>query len=335
MPRARPVPSATALVAAEPPLASLRGGPMPARVGNVALGTASWTDRTLIESETFYPRRLMRAEDRLRFYARHFPVVEVDSSFYALPAARNAVAWAERTPADFTFGVKAFAAMTQHPFVPARLPPDLRAALGAQARAARLYARDLPPAVDAEIWRQFAAGVAPLAEAGKLGYVLLQFPKWFPYARASLAYLERAIERLPGHRLAIEFREPSWLAADRAETTLAFLRARGLVYVAVDEPQGTPASVPPLAAATSDALAVIRFHGRNAAAWNRPGVGVEEKFSYLYGGDELHAWVPKIRELAARARAVHVLMNNCGRHYAVQGAKDLARLLAAALTADT
>ena len=120
------------------------------------------------------------------------------------------------------------------------------------------------------------------------------------------------------------------MAEARRERTLDFLRRGGFVYVSVDEPQGTRASVPPVAAPTSDVLAVVRFHGRNTAAWDKPGVGTAERFGYAYRDDELREWLPRIRHLAARTRQVHVLMNNCHRHYAVQNAKDLAALLAEA-----
>src|SRR5439155_20446938 len=131
--------------------------------------------RTLLGSGAFYPPGVTAPADRLRYYARHFPVVEVDATFYALPAERMARAWVERVPGDFVFGVKAFAALTQHPFVPARLPPDLRTALGAElARSPRVYGREVPEEVMREIWRRFAAAIRPLHEAGLLGYVLLQ-----------------------------------------------------------------------------------------------------------------------------------------------------------------
>lgn len=319
-----------AVLDAEPPLAALRKGPIPARVANVCVGTASWTDKSLIESATFYPPGVASAEDRLRYYARHFPVVEVDSTFYAPPSARNATAWVERTPSDFSFGVKAFAAMTGHPFAPSRLPSDLRAALTSDvARRPRVYARELPSEVRDEIWRRFRDGIAPLKEAGILRYVLFQFPKWFPCGRANRAYIEECQRRLPDHPLAVEFREPSWLTEAHADATLGFLRHHGLIYVSVDEPQGTRASVPPVAAVTADDLAVVRFHGRNAASWDRPGVGVGERFRYLYSEPELSEWRPRIAHLAGRSREVHVLMNNCHRHYAVQNAKDLAGILAA------
>jgi uncharacterized protein YecE (DUF72 family) len=301
---------------------------MPARIGNVLIGTASWTERTLLASGAFYPPSVTSPASRLRYYARHFPLVEVDATFYALPAERMAIVWVERAPAGFVFGVKAFAALTQHPFVPARLPADLRAALGSDvARRPRLYAHDLPAEIVDEIWRRFAAAITPLHTAGMLGYVLLQFPKWFPRSRASAAYLESCVARLP-FPLAVEFREASWMAEGRAERTLDFLRQRRLAYVSVDEPQGTPASVPPVAEVTTDELAVVRFHGRNARTWNRAGVSTTEKFGYLYTSAELREWHPRIRRLATQARSVHVLMNNCRGHYAVQYAKDLARALA-------
>lgn len=314
---------------AAPPLAALRLGPMPARIANVRVGTASWTEKTLLDSGAFYPPSVTTPAARLRYYARHFPVVEVDATFYALPAERMARAWVERVPADFRFGVKAFAALTQHPFVPARLPPDLRVALGPTlARRPRLYARELPGEIVEQIWRRFSAALAPLRDAGVLAYVLLQFPKWFPRSRTSLAYLDACRERLRVP-LAVEFRDPSWLAGERAARTFDFLRERGLAYVAVDEPQGTPASVPPLAEVTNDDLAVVRFHGRNAEVWNRPGVSVVDKFGYQYSRAELREWQPRIEGLASRARSVLVLMNNCRSHYAVQNAKELATILAA------
>src|SRR5438045_1381850 len=113
-----------------PPHASLDRGPFPARVGNIRLGTASWTEKTLVASRTFYPPVANTAERRLRYYARHFPLVEVDATYYALPSAEHARAWAERTPADFAFAAKAHAALTRHPLQPLRLDKDLPRAIG-------------------------------------------------------------------------------------------------------------------------------------------------------------------------------------------------------------
>jgi uncharacterized protein YecE (DUF72 family) len=316
-------------LAVPPPLASLDRGPQPARIGNVRIGTASWTERTLLASRTFYPAVANSAERRLRYYARHFPVVEVDATYYALPSIENARAWSERTPADFAFGVKAYAALTQHPVEPRRLDKDLQGELGRELLLKRsLYPRELPTPVFDELWRRFAAALDPLRSAGKLAYLLFQMPKWFAPTRESHAYLETLRDRLHGARVAVEFRQAGWMAEGRRERTLDFLCRNGLVYVSVDEPQGTRASVPPVAAATADQLAVVRFHGRKQATWDKPGVSTTERFGYLYRPAELREWLPRIRDLAGRSREVHVLMNNCHRDYAVQNAKDLAEMLA-------
>ena len=134
--------------------------------------------------------------------------------------------------------------------------------------------------------------------------------------------------RLAPLPVAVEFRQAAWMADQGRERTLDLLRRRGLVYVCVDEPQGTRRSVPPVAAVTSPDLAVVRFHGRRRETWERPGVSTTERFGYLYRPEELAEWVPAIRGLAHEARAVCVLMNNCHREYAVRNAKELATLLA-------
>ncbi len=312
-----------------PPLPELRQGAVPARVGNISIGTASWTERTLLASRAFYPATANTPERRLRYYARHFPVVEVDATYYALPSLANAQAWADRTPDDFALGVKAYAALTQHPVEPLRFPRDLQAELPpAMRRTRRVYPRDLPPPVLDEMWTRFHAALAPLRDAGKLDYVLFQMPRWFTPTRESHAYLDAIQARLPATRIAIEFRQSGWMTDERAARTLDFLRRRDLVYVAVDEPQGTAASVPPLADATSAQLAVVRFHGRRTDTWTKPNATTIERFGYLYQESELREWVPRIQALAKQSRQVHVLMNNCYRHYAVQNAKDMAVLLA-------
>ena len=314
---------------APPPDEHLRGAPEPARIGDVWIGTASWTERTLLESGAFYPEAVKTPADRLRYYVRHFPVVEVDATYYALPAERTAAAWAARTPASFRMGVKAFAAMTGHPVEPKRLPADLRRALPeAQQTARRITSNDLPRELRREIWTRFHTALEPLRAAGKLAYVLVQLPPWSRPSPAVLRYLESLGERLPGDVLAVEFREATWMDASHRDETLALLCRLGLAYVSVDEPQGTPASVPPVAAATRDDVAVVRFHGRRRETWTRPGVGTTERFRHRYTLAELSEWVPRLHALAHATHRVYALMNNCHRDDAVRGAKDLATLLA-------
>src|SRR5215831_1368175 len=157
-------------------------------MGQVRVGTASWTDRTLIDSG-WYPPEASTPDKRLRYYARQFPLVEVDSTYYALPAEQTAATWRDRTPAGFTFNVKAFSLFTQHPTAVKALPADLREAVvndGKDAKDAkdRVYLKDVPPDVAGEAWERFLAALEPLRQAGKLGAILLQFPPWFPISRA-------------------------------------------------------------------------------------------------------------------------------------------------------
>jgi uncharacterized protein YecE (DUF72 family) len=294
----------------------------------ILTGTCSWADRTLVDSGKFYPPDLKTAEDRLRFYAEEFPLVEVDSTFYGLPAERNAALWVERTPPRFTFDVKAFRLMTQHPTPPRSLPKDLRESLPSELAAKNnLYLRDLPPAVVDEVWKRFESALLPLDSAGKLGVIVLQFPPWFLPGNDSREYIAQAKERLPQYRLAVEFRNERWLSDERsADRTLGFLRDHNLAFVAVDEPQGFPNSVPPIAEATSD-VALVRFHGRNAEAWASKNISPAERFDYLYSEDELREWLPRIEHLSRETKEVHLLMNNCREDKAVLGAKQLTLLL--------
>ncbi len=296
-------------------------------IGKVKTGVCGWTDRTLLESG-WYPSDARDPESRLRYYAARFPLVENDATFYAVPAERQAELWSTRTPDDFTMNVKAFATLTTHHTDPKRLPKDLRAQLPPEVlEKRRAYPKDLGPEVVSELARRFRAALEPLHAAGKLGVVLLQYPPWFAISRQNRDEILAAKERLPDFRLAIELRNATWLSERNREETLRFLRDNDLVYVSVDEPQGFPSSVPPLAAATSD-LAVVRFHGRNAETWRGQTESAAERFNYTYSDAELREWVPKIERLAHEADEVHVLMNNCYGDFAVTNAKRMGELLA-------
>jgi uncharacterized protein YecE (DUF72 family) len=143
-------------------------------MGVIRVGTASWTDRTLIESG-WYPADANTPAGRLRFYASRFPLVEVDATYYALPAERTVAAWAERTPAGFTFNIKAFSLFTQHPTRVAALPADLREA-AQRAGKETVYLRQVDPAVTEQAWDRFLAALEPLRQAGKLGAILIHLP---------------------------------------------------------------------------------------------------------------------------------------------------------------
>ena len=293
-----------------------------AGMGQIRVGTASWTDRTLLESG-WYPPEAGTPEKRLRFYARQFPLVEVDATYYALPAEQTAATWAARTPAGFTFNVKAFSLFTQHPTRVAALPRDLRPAVEKTGKD-RVYLKDVDPGVADEAWQRFLAALEPLRQAGKLGAILLQFPPWFPISRARKEYIVSCAERVAPDRVCVEFRNQTWMTADNQEETLGFLAGHRLPYVCVDMPQGYRDSIPPVVAATAPDLAVVRMHG-HSGRWQSKDI--HERFGYRYTDRELKEWAPRVAALARDADDTHVLFNNCYRDYAQANAQQLAALL--------
>ncbi|MDP9298332.1 MAG: DUF72 domain-containing protein [Actinomycetota bacterium] len=296
--------------------------------GRILVGTSSWTDPTLVKEGGFYPPGANSAEARLRFYASQFPLVEVDSTYYYPPSERNAELWIERTPPDFTFNVKAYSLLTNHPTRPNSLYADIRETLPPEVLEKRSVYRDKLPddAVD-EVWQRFHDALMPLHSAGKLGAVLFQFPQWFVISRKNKSYIEECAERLRDFRMAVEFRHETWLAERNREETLGFLEQRDLPYVCVDMPQGFDSSLPPIAAATASDLSMVRFHGRDPVAWKTKSETASERFRYDYPKEELQEWVPKIDSLAKQTRETHVLMNNCYRDFAVRNARELGDLL--------
>jgi uncharacterized protein YecE (DUF72 family) len=288
-------------------------------MGDIQVGTASWTDKTLLESG-WYPPEVKTAEERLKYYASKFPLVEVDSTYYAPPAERTVGYWRDRTPEGFTFNVKAFSLLTQHPTRPGALYKDLRDKVPDNKN---LYLRDVPEEVTEEVWQRFLNALRPLHEAGKLKTLLFQFPPWFPIGRRNKEYILEAKRRCEPMRICVEFRNRTWMSEENQAETLDFLTRYGLPYVSVDMPQGHPSSIPPVLAATSD-LAVVRLHG-HSEKWTSKNI--YERFGYLYGDDELKELAPKVRALAENAETTQVLFNNCCQDYAQRNAAQLAALL--------
>src|SRR3954453_2921125 len=126
------------------------------------VGTASWTDKTLLESG-WYPPDVTTPEERLRFYAEQFPLVEVDSTYYTPPNERNSELWAARTPAVFRFNVKAFSLLTGHPTRPSALYKDLRP----EGAGKNLYPKDLDDSVIDQGWDRFLSPPPPSPPGGE------------------------------------------------------------------------------------------------------------------------------------------------------------------------
>ncbi|MBA2576739.1 MAG: DUF72 domain-containing protein [Euzebyaceae bacterium] len=293
----------------------------------IRVGTASWTDPTLLKDADFYPKKSMTAEQRLRHYASIYTMVEVDATYYFPPTAELAGMWVRRTPTDFRMDVKAYALFTHHAATAKSVWPDVAADLPDEHRGKRsVYLTHLPPASVDRAWEHFRQALMPLHSAGKLGAVFFQFPPWFRPRRDNRDYLRELPGRLPDYQVAVEFRHGSWLADDTRARTIDLLESAGLAYVCVDEPQGFSSSVPPVLAATAD-LAVVRFHGHNADTWEAKGITAAERFRYSYDGEELAGWAPKIERLAGEARETHVVFNNCYRDYGVANARQLGELL--------
>ncbi len=290
------------------------------------VGTASWTDPTLVKSDTFYPPSMKSAEERLKFYAEQFDTVEVDSSYYALPSERNAELWTKRTPPGFVFNIKAFAWLTRHEADTSRLPKNIREMLPPEQQEARRVGRPPPEALDLA-FQMFWSALRPLREAdgGKLGMLVFTFPPYFTATPGNQDYIASLSERLPGASIAIEFRHPSWVAdGHRRGATMNFLREHGLCYVSVDEPQ-SPSTLPSFLETTGP-QAYIRFHGRNRETWFKRGISPAERFKYLYSERELAEWAERVRELKGVERA-HVIFNNCYSNFGIMNATTMKQML--------
>jgi len=263
-------------------------------MSRIYVGCCSWADHT-----NFYPEGLP-ANQQISYYARHFPVVEVDSTFYRLMPARNFGLWTERTPEGFVFDVKPYRQLSWHD-------------------------RERPP--DTAVFDQFSRSLQPLRQAHRLGAVHFQFPPWFVFRAGNVDYLRECRDRLPDDRLGVEFRHRSWLEGDHLPEILETLNGYGLSLTVVDEPQVGSGSVPTVLAVTNPDLVIVRFHGRNAKMWYAKVKTTQERFDYLYSEEELRGWVPQIAELARQARELHLLFNNNQQDYSVRNARQLTMLL--------
>jgi uncharacterized protein YecE (DUF72 family) len=285
----------------------------------IRVGTASWTDKTLLASG-WYPESAGTPEKRLQYYASQFPLVEVDATYYTPPAEQTAKLWAERTPKGFVFNIKAYGLLTGHPTKLSSIYKDLRP----ETDKANIYPGDLAPEAYEEVWSRFLSALEPLASTRKLGVILFQFPPWYTIKRPNKEYLVEVRNRCRPYRIAVEFRNQTWFAGDNRKETLEWLSRFEIPYVCVDMPQGYKSSIPPVIEATSN-LAVVRFHGHSEKWTSRD---IYEKFGYLYSDQELKSWAPKLRKLSESAAETHVLMNNCYSDYAQRNAQQLIDLLA-------
>ena len=297
-------------------------------MSRILVGTSSWTDKTLIESGRFYPPGATTPEDRLRFYASQFPIVEIDSSYYGIPTVENAQRWVERTPPGFVFNIKTYRLFTRHQTPLVSLSKDVRAALGPTAKKT-VYDKDVPAEVALELWRQFRAVLEVLRGGGRLGAVHMQFAPWVAFHPETFEYLEHCRAMLAGFTVAVEFRNRTWFEGERhARRTLAFERDNAFVNVVVDEPQGIPNTIPSVWEVTNPDLCVVRLHGRNHGTWNRKGLKASSaRFDYDYDEAELREIAHGVEAIAKKAASTHVLFNNNYQDQGQRGAAALTALL--------
>ena len=265
----------------------------------IYVGLTSWGDHPSLYSES------TSAKDKLFDYSGHFPIVEVDTAFYAIPSASNVEKWCSETPNSFQFILKAYQGMTGH----------LR--------------DELPFETKNDMFNAFKEAVAAFKRHNKLGLLLFQFPPWFDCTQKNVNYLRYIRQQLPHEKIAIEFRNQTWYSENMQQKTLQFLRNLNFVHTVCDEPQVGAGSVPFVPEVTHDDV-LIRMHGRNVFGWRNVG-NTENwrkvRFLYNYSEQELQWLAEHVRVLNGQAKNVYVLFNNNSDYDAAPNAKRLLQLL--------
>lgn len=260
-------------------------------MAKLLIGTSAWSDH-----DPFYPPGL-KSTDQLPFYARYFPIVEVNTTYYRVPTRKTVEGWVNRSPDGFTFDVKPPRELTSTPEEPGGSRPE----------------------PDADLASAFADAIEPLREAGKLGALTFQFPPSYRNTEEHQEYIKLLPELLPGYDLAVEFRRRDWLDEEHADDTIALLENAGLSYTMADEPQMGSGSVPPVFGVTNPKLALIRFHGRNYQTWYHFGGSSRDRFNWEYSTAELEEWRSKIESAGAVAETIHIFFNT---NYGDQGPRN-------------
>lgn len=266
----------------------------------------------------------MPAHERLGWYAQHFEMVEVNSTFYSVPDGRTVERWCAATPDDFVFDVKLHQLFSFHSTQSKLLPPALQRIASTDAKGKVNVSPELRDA----LLEVFVATISILASAGKLGVFLLQLSPAFSPRKHKLDELDPVISRLRDYSLAIEFRNRNWVVGDQLKSTLDFLRTRNVGFVNVDTPPAEHFSIVPsdLNEVTNSDFSYLRLHGRDANAY-LTGKTVAKRFDYDYSKDEIEDVAERSRDLAKEAKDVHVVFNNNNLDYAPRAAIRLRKAL--------
>src|SRR5438046_8359513 len=266
----------------------------------------------------------MPAGERIAWYAQHFELVEVNSTFDSVPEPRMAERWCAATPDDFTFDVKLHQ-LSSCDSVPAKLlPSDMQNRAQTDAKGKVKSTADLQEA----LIKFFLRPMSIIRDAGKLGVLLLQLSPAFSPRKHQLSELEPLIEMLSDYDLAIEFRNRNWAVGDQLQSTIDFVREHRAIFVNVDAPASDHFTVMPsdVDEVTNTKIAYLRLHGRNAKAYTT-GKTVAARFDYDYKDNEITEVAERSKKLAREARDVHAIFNNNNLDYAPRAALRLRKAL--------
>ena len=259
----------------------------------------------------------------VEWYAEHFDLVEVNSSFYSVPGESATAKWVEQTPDGFVFDVKLHKLLSRHSTKIDLLPRGLR-------RLARLDGSRvaLTPKLERAVTELFLDGIEPLREAGKLGALLLQLSPSFSPREYHLDELDHVIELTKGYRLAVELRHREWFT-ERLDETVRYFKRKKVTLVAVDAPKRDHFMVvPPVDAVTNKSLGYLRAHGRNAHGFVS-GRTVADRFDHDYSTKELHEIAERAEQWADVVQDTHIIFNNNKSDYAPRAALKLRRVVEA------
>nr|WP_202395732.1 DUF72 domain-containing protein [Virgibacillus halodenitrificans] len=249
----------------------------------------------------------MKSKDKLAEYSSHFPVVEVDTSFYAIQPIRNAEKWVKQTPENFRFVVKAYQGMTGH------------------------QRGDIPFETKEDMFKAYLESLVPYQNAGKLAMVLFQFPPWFDCRKENVNYLRYCKQRMGDIPIALEFRNQSWFSDEFRQSTLDFMEKEGWIHSIADEPQAGERSIPIVPVVTNSNKTLVRMHGRNVHGWNKPKNADtnwrDVRYLYKYNQEELLEWKQRIEKLTQESEDIIVLFNNNSGGDAAGNAKEFQGLM--------
>jgi uncharacterized protein YecE (DUF72 family) len=285
----------------------------------ILVGTASWTDPGFVAD--WYPKKVS-ASDRLRWYAEHFNLVEVNSSFYRVPVRRFVERWCDQTPPGFVFDVKLHRLLSRHSTGPELLPKDLRAKAVVQHDKV-----ELTPALEEAVIERFLDAIEPFESAGKLGALLLQLSPSFRPRSNQLSELDHLVNLLKGHQLAIELRNRKWVTDEQLPETEAWFKRHKVTFVMVDAPADPHFMIMPrIDVVTNPKLAYLRAHGRNARGYIA-GRSVAERFAYDYSKKELEEMAQRAAKVVRHADQMHLIYNNNASNFAPKAASAMQKIL--------